>query len=251
MALDIQHSVKRTLGRLVPPKPRKYMRYCWAVTNETFGRDYFPAHDALDRKLLAHVGHIRGGTFIEAGANDGLSQSNTWHLERRLGWSGLLVEPIPTVAALCRRFRKARVECCALGSFAQEGGTVTMHYGALMTAAEGADGRHMDGGSAASHAKVGAGWVGGKSYSFNSSIHALSTLIDRAGLTRVDLLSLDVEGYEINVLNGIDFGRHTIDRLLIETSLVEEVAGLLAKYGYARTARLSRHDYLFERDAGS
>lgn len=34
-----------------------------------------------------------GGFYIEAGANDGILQSNTLLLERSRNWSGLLVEP--------------------------------------------------------------------------------------------------------------------------------------------------------------
>ncbi|KAB7507993.1 hypothetical protein Anas_00609, partial [Armadillidium nasatum] len=35
------------------------------------------------------------GTFIEAGAYDGETFSNTLNLEKELGWSGLLIEPNP------------------------------------------------------------------------------------------------------------------------------------------------------------
>lgn len=33
------------------------------------------------------------GFFFEAGAHDGVSQSNTHQLELQLGWTGVLVEP--------------------------------------------------------------------------------------------------------------------------------------------------------------
>jgi hypothetical protein len=33
----------------------------------------------------------RGGVFVEAGAYDGETFSNTLYLEKRLGWTGLLV----------------------------------------------------------------------------------------------------------------------------------------------------------------
>jgi FkbM family methyltransferase len=114
-----------------------------------------------------------------------------------------------------------------------------------MTAAEGADASHMQGGSAAEHARAGANWIGRKSYSFKAPVHALSTLIDRARLTSIDLLSLDVEGFEVPVLEGIDFDRHPIRFILVETSnlaAVEEVLGLR----YRLVEKLSRHDYLFE-----
>lgn len=244
MLFELRRRATRILGALLSNKARKYLRFLMVRAIEATGRDYFPAHDALDRKLLKHIGHIRNGTFIEAGANDGLAQSNTWHLERRKGWRGLLVEPVPEIAALCRQFRKSRVECSALGRFDQEGTSVTMHYGALMTAAEGADTSHMQGGSAAEHAREGASWVGRNSYSFEAPVHALSTLIDRAGLSSIDLLSLDVEGFEVNVLEGVDFDRHPIRYILVETSNLPSVEAALGQR-YTLVDKLSRHDYLF------
>ena len=45
--------------------------------------------NALDRKIEKYL--PRSGVFIEAGANDGLNQSNTLFLARKHGWSGILV----------------------------------------------------------------------------------------------------------------------------------------------------------------
>jgi FkbM family methyltransferase len=240
----MDRTVQRVLGRMLSAKQRKFLRYFAVRAREAVGIDQFPALDGLDRKLLPYLNDIPNGIFIEAGANDGLNQSNTWHLERRLGWRGLLVEPVPEIAALCRRFRRSQVVCHALGDFAQEGSTVTLHFGGLMTATEGADLSHMQDGDARSHAQAGANWVGGKTYSFESRIAALSTLIDQAKLPKIDLLSLDVEGFEVNVLNGIDFKRHPIRYILVETSNFEAVKTVLDQY-YDFVDQLSRHDYLF------
>ena len=32
--------------------------------------------------------------FFEVGANDGITQSNTLEIEKKLNWTGILVEPI-------------------------------------------------------------------------------------------------------------------------------------------------------------
>jgi hypothetical protein len=37
----------------------------------------------------------QNGTFVEAGANDGVTESNTLALETEYGWTGLLAEPVP------------------------------------------------------------------------------------------------------------------------------------------------------------
>ncbi|MPC86094.1 uncharacterized protein LOC123513889 [Portunus trituberculatus] len=47
----------------------------------------------IHEQLLRLFGKQRGGFFVEAGALDGEYLSNTLWLERRLGWTGLLVEP--------------------------------------------------------------------------------------------------------------------------------------------------------------
>jgi hypothetical protein len=48
----------------------------------------------LDEKLSKII-DIEGGFFFEAGANDGVRQSNTLYFEESRGWRGILVEPIP------------------------------------------------------------------------------------------------------------------------------------------------------------
>lgn len=244
--MNLERSIKITTGHVLPADLRKHMRYWYASGLRLAGRDYFPAHNDLDRKLLKYFGERRGGVFIEAGANDGISQSNTWHLEKRLGWTGLLVEPIPQVAKLCRQFRKAAVESCALGSFDQDGDEIVLHFGSLMTAAEGADVAHMDGGDVASHAAAGASWTGAKSYTFKAPVRTISGLLDKHDLSRVDLFSLDVEGFEVNVLRGIDHNRHRIEHLLIETSNLNAVMDVLGpRFDLVET--MSAHDYLFRR----
>jgi hypothetical protein len=44
----------------------------------------------------------------------------------------------------------------------------------------------------------------------------LSSILHQAGLERLDLLVLDVEGHELEALRGLDLDRHTVDWLLIE-----------------------------------
>ena len=62
-------------------------RLCEAVGIRRYSR---LALDGLDAKLEQHL-DFDGGFFVEAGANDGLTQSNTYYFERWRGWRGLLV----------------------------------------------------------------------------------------------------------------------------------------------------------------
>ena len=244
MTFRFERSVKRAIGKVIPLEKRKKLRWYFAICKFYLGMNYFPALNQIDQKLLKYVGNIKNGIFVEAGANDGLSQSNTWHLEKRLGWRGLLIEPTPEIAALCRSFRRSTVECCALGSFDQDGGDVTLYFGGLMTAVAEADVAHTQGGCSEEHARRGAEWVGDKSYAFTSPVYALSTLLDKHRIERVDLFSLDVEGFEANVLSGIDFNRHKIALILVETSNLQGVIDVLGNR-YECCDKFSAHDYLF------
>jgi hypothetical protein len=84
-----------------------YLRERWPHLRrriyEAFGSDRH-SHLAifdLDHKLKKYL-DFKGGSFIEAGGNDGLSQSNTYWFERFRGWRGLLVEAVPRRCRECR-----------------------------------------------------------------------------------------------------------------------------------------------------
>jgi len=195
----------------------------------------------LDRKLEAHLDFDRG-IFVEAGANDGLNQSNTLYFEARRRWRGLLVEPIPALAERCRRNRpRALVECCALVPLDDAGKTLTMIDANLMSLVRGAmktaedERRHIATASAIQRLEPREVEVVGQ---------PLSLLLDRHGFAHVDLLSLDVEGYELQALKGIDFARHRPRFILVEARYRAEIDAFLAPH-YAVRDVLSHHDVLY------
>src|SRR6201995_4418641 len=74
-----------------------------------------PSHEqeqALIRDFFA--GEI-SGTFVEVGANHPTFGSQTWHLEQA-GWTGVLVEPQPDLAAVLAASRNAQVFAVACTS---------------------------------------------------------------------------------------------------------------------------------------
>jgi len=68
--------------------------------------------DQETRLVAAFFGNIKG-YYVEVGANDPRERSQTWHLEQQ-GWTGVLIEPQPDLAATLRAERKGKVFAVAL-----------------------------------------------------------------------------------------------------------------------------------------
>ena len=58
-------------------------------------RNFNSIHN-LDKKMLNYINYSKG-FYIECGANDGVDQSNTWYFEKKLNWTGFLIEPHPLI----------------------------------------------------------------------------------------------------------------------------------------------------------
>lgn len=185
-----------------------------------------PSLGQLDVKIMGYLPR-KGGVFVEAGANDGVTQSNTWFYEQYRGWSGLLVEPVPYLAALATAARRAPVANVALGPV--DGGVIQLFESDLTTTTI----------SERSETETNV---------IEVPVRALSSLLDEYDISHIDLFSLDVEGFELDVLSGLDFSRHSPRAILVETAHPEKVAAALGPM-YRLEATLSVHDYLFLRSS--
>lgn len=179
--------------------------------------------NGLDVRLAEHLEWIVGGFFVELGANDGLQQSNTYLLERELSWTGLLIEAVPELAAEAARNRPSCiVVCAAVSEGVQLGHPIAMAYGDLVT-------------------KVGTG----RQMTAATTLRVIWDDLVPANVSPT-LLSLDVEGHELEALDGLASAPHRPDWMLIETSQLGKVTDLLGA-SYTMVAKLSGHDYLFAR----
>lgn len=196
--------------------------------------------NGLDRELAKRV-DFRDGYYVELGANDGRRQSNTYHYELDKGWRGVLIEPIPHKFIECKRLRgeKNAVFCAACVPFDFPDRFVPMRYADLMTTTDGLTSLDQDDHFEAAQSH----YDHSEAYEFAARARTITSILDEAGApATIDLLSLDVEGAEVAVLQGLDQAKYRFRYILVETKDIAAIQAVLPDYRLID--QLSYHDYL-------
>ena len=166
------------------------------------------------------------GTVVEVGANDPTTLSQSWPFEQR-GWRAVMVEPHPRYAQRLREQRKGLVFEYACGRPEDAGKTLTLY---------------MSGGESSVSMELmqpqGLGRVEG---SVQVAVRTLDDILAEARVDRIDLLSIDVEGFELSVLQGFDLARHRPRLVLLEDHL----------YDLSKHRHMTAHGYALMRRTGS
>jgi FkbM family methyltransferase len=211
------------------------------ITPHPLNKQYYGLQE-LDRKLEKFL-DFDNGFFIEIGGWDGVTCSNSLYFERFRNWRGILIEPSPNEFLKCRRNRPdANVFCCACVPFDFTGRFLPMTYCASMTIAHSSEGARNGIRTIDEHVTIGRSFLDPSEtvYEFGALAKPLTTLLDENDIhDEIDLLVLDLEGFEINVLKGIDFGRHAPKYICAEVWSDDEISDFLSRRGYATLSVLS------------
>jgi len=214
----------------------------------TDSKDEYFGLDGLDQRLAAYLDYDNG-FFVELGANDGIRQSNTFHFEKFRGWRGVLIEPIPHrfLECVANRHEQNTFFCNACVPLDYLEKYVDMLFVDLMTVSESlqSDVPDID-----EHVRRGESFLSAneRTVRFGAVAAPLSKLLEQASApANMDLLSLDVEGAELDVLKGIDFNSHNFDYMLIESRAPTPLMSFLREHNYHLADMLSKHDYLFSK----
>ncbi len=169
--------------------------------------------EELEQQVLADYLPAKG-FFVEVGAFHPIDFSQTFALEQR-GWDGLLVEPIPAQAENLRRMRRARVFEVACGGPAQHGRTQKMSIAGALSSLRTVEDTSQQ--------------------SVDVQVRTLDSLLAEANVERIDFLSVDVEGVELDVLAGLSFDKYRPNLILLE-----DFAERLDKHRFMRSRRYKR-----------
>lgn len=167
--------------------------------------------DKLDEKLAGFI-KKEEGFFIEVGAGDGVAGSNTLYLEN-IGWQGILIEPVIEQCAQCRINRpKAAV----------------LNYDCI-------DHDYHD-----EPVKDDEVIPQGELRRVKGNHRTLTSIIEEFEIEGIDLLALNVGGYGLNILKGLDFSRYRPEYILIEKPMNSEILSSLTSLYYEPLEEITR-----------
>ena len=198
---------------------------------------------AQDLFAIAFTDSTSPRFFVEFGATDGVNLSNTWLLEKKLGWNGILAEPAATWHDALTKNRGCIIDtrCVARTSGCKyqflEVGNTTEGSAELSGVKE-----FANNGDWASKIRLSTS----KEYEVET-ISLDDLLQEHNAPSDIQFLSLDTEGSELDILEGYSFKKRTIRSICVEHNYVESnrkaINALLLKKGYVQVMeRVSKFD---------
>lgn len=170
----------------------------------------FYAHAAEDEWILSQFPEGFQGYAVELGAHDGRYISNTFLLEEK-GWTVLCIEPNPAHEAELRKNRRL-VLTCACNDTPQEEATLYTYSGI--------------------HNLTQTSLVNPGDGQATVAVRTLADCLDQAGFPRLDAISLDVDGLELNILRGADLPRWHPTVIVVENNEGDALTQFLTNSGY-------------------
>lgn len=190
----------------------------------------------------------RGGVFIEVGAGNGKCLSNTLFFEETRQWTGVCIEPNPSEFVKLQQLRKCQ---CVNVAIDVDHGHEEFTAVALRGSRAGLSGltKHFHPRHVQRILKRVNRRAQNVTQTFQVITAPLQSIIDQHGLAKMDLVSIDVEGAEMSVLQSIDWDRVSIRCLMVENNYHEpELGRFLAARGYNFLRRI-RQDEVYVKES--
>lgn len=187
------------------------LRQVHTISNMLSPAPLFYSQAGQDRVIDRMLDGRRGGIFVDIGGYDGVTGSNTLFFEVFRDWTGVVVEPSPTQLALAKAARKC--PCLGYAVAGQTGEAEFMEVTSGYTQMSG----FLDSYSADLLGQVRA------NPQHSEKLHtlqkkSLQSVLDEQNLKKIDFLSLDVEGGEMDILTSFPFEAYDIEVFSIENN---------------------------------
>ncbi len=182
-----------------------------------------------DRYLLEEIyPNKTDGVFVDIGANDGVTYSNTYEMEKR-GWSGLAIEPIDSTFKKLKAVRSCK---CIHGGIYHTTGI--QYFRSIVGYAEMLSGlvneydpKHLK------RIEKEIAQYGGSYEDVEVQCYNLNELLNERNINYIDFMSIDVEGVEYTILQSIDFRKIKVASITIENNYQDlKIYRLLKKNGF-------------------
>ncbi len=175
-----------------------------------------------DLKVLKHFNNKKKGYFIEIGALDGIYLSNTYLLEKDYKWKGICIEPVPSEFKKLKKNRKSV-------NIPQAVYNVNDKVVNIVDA--GSSGHSGIRNDIDTHKHI------LKNEDIKVKTKTLTRIMDENNSPKfIEYLSIDTEGSELKILEGIDFNKYSFGYINIEHNHQEprrtQMRNLLLKNGY-------------------
>lgn len=186
------------------------------------------------------------GFFVDIGAHNGITFSNSYFFETWKNWRGICVEPLPDVF---RELKASRKCICIEGAIWPEAGykeflSLEGYSEMLSGLVDEYDPRHIE------RIKLEQQLYGGTSITIRVNTFPLQSVLDAHAVVDIDFCSIDTEGSELSVLKSIDFSKVNIHCLVIENGYQQTLArDYLSLYGYSLVKKLDWDDVFIHRDS--
>ncbi len=224
-----------------------------------FGQDKF-----LDQEIFKGM---KKGFFVDIGAYDGITVSNTYFFEKYRNWQGICVEPIPSRFEQLKLNRNA---ICVNGCISNQGGTAKFLHlvggerydimGSYVTEdteypkVRGREHTEMLSGLLDNYHPEHCALIekelkelGGEKELLEVQCYTFSEMMALANRTAIDYLSIDTEGSEYTIFSSIDFDKFDIQVISVEILYPDiPIKSLIEQKGYELVCQRG-YDHIYKK----
>lgn len=201
-----------------------------------YGQDKF-----LNEKIFKGK---RNGFFLDIGANDGITFSNTYFFEKELGWQGICFEPLKNAFQKLQNCRTSiNINACASTEDKTDYFLSVAGYGEMLSGLKSKyDERH----SQRLHDTIRE--HGGQITEMEIECRDVNKILETNAVLNIDFISIDTEGNELEILRGINYDKVHIKVIVVENNYRSDVfKTFLNTKGFEKISRLETDEVYVNR----